>query len=318
MNFAGGGGHGFNNLLGTLGIGPQSVASALGVGAIMAEKLPGYDTIQSQFQRFNIDLGTVTTWILIATACWTAWNFVTRNVYMLLDSYYCCSIRITSESGLFNDFFSWLQEERPNGIGNARMCDAKRGRQHPDQVDEGPERYSPSRSGPRAGGRQLSQVVYIPAPGALYYFRHNGHSIQIVREQIHDQSAHMGPGQALREIVKLKYYGREPQVLRALLDEVIHRSNTRDQGKTVVYQAFTEHGQYRWDRSTSRPKRSISTVILEEDQKKRVVEDIEEYLLPATANWYANRGLPYRRGYLLYGPPGNYIYSQPRNPQREN
>lgn len=298
MNFAGGG---FNNPFGALGIGSQSIASALGVGAIMAEKLPGYDTVQSQLQRFNIDLGTVTTWMLVATACWTAWNLVTRNVYMLLDSYYCCSIRITSEDGLFHDFFSWLQEERANDISSTRMCDAKKKHQYLDVEDEEVKQYNPS---------QLSQVVYNPTPGALYHFRHNGHTIQIIREQIHDvnQSIPSGPRMTSRETVQLKYYGREPGVLRAVLDEVICRSNSRDQGRTVLYQAFTEHGQRRWDRSTSRPNRSISTVILEEDQKKRVVEDIEEYLLPATTNWYANRGLPYRRGYLLYGPPGNYIY----------
>lgn len=310
MNFASGG---FNNPFGALGIGSQSVASVLGVAAIMAEKLPGYDTIQSQLQRFNIDLGTVTTWMLIATACWTAWNLVTRNVYMFLDSYYCCSIRITSEDGLFHDFFSWLQEERANDISNTRMCDAKKKHQYPDLEDEEATRYKPPLPRLRASGAQLSQVVYNPALGALYHFRHNGHTIQVIREQIHNQSVPSGPGTVLREAVQLKYYGREPQVLRAVLDEVISRSNSRDQGRTVVYQAFTEHGQRQWDRSTSRPNRSISTVILEEDQKKRVVEDIEEYLLPATTNWYANRGLPYRRGYLLYGPPGNYIYYQPRN-----
>ncbi|PBP23149.1 hypothetical protein BUE80_DR005820, partial [Diplocarpon rosae] len=34
------------------------------------------------------------------------------------------------------------------------------------------------------------------------------------------------------------------------------------------------------------------------------VSDINEYLNPATARWYANRGIPYRRGYLFHGPPG--------------
>lgn len=35
-----------------------------------------------------------------------------------------------------------------------------------------------------------------------------------------------------------------------------------------------------------------------------VLRDINEYLNPKTARWYAERGIPYRRGYLLYGPPG--------------
>lgn len=296
------GGHGFSNPFASLGIGPQSIVSALGVGAMVAEKLPGYDIVQSQLQRFGVDLGTVTTWMLIATAFWTVWALVTRNVYILLDTYYCCSVRITSEDGLFYDLFSWLQEERAADISVARICDAKKQLEYPDQGDI-TERFGLV----QAIGRQMSQVVYNPAPGTLYNFRHNNYNIRIVREQINDPGVVIGPGQPLREVVKLQYYGRSPQVLRAILDEVVLRSNLRDQGRTVVYLAMTMHGQYRWERSMSRPNRSISTVILEEDQKARVVQDIEEYLLPATMKWYANRGLPYRRGYLLYGPPGNYI-----------
>jgi chaperone BCS1 len=31
---------------------------------------------------------------------------------------------------------------------------------------------------------------------------------------------------------------------------------------------------------------------------------MNEYLAPGTARWYADRGIPLRRGYLFYGPPG--------------
>jgi len=31
-------------------------------------------------------------------------------------------------------------------------------------------------------------------------------------------------------------------------------------------------------------------------------EDIQRF--HDSAEWYANKGVPYRRGYLLYGPPG--------------
>lgn len=33
-----------------------------------------------------------------------------------------------------------------------------------------------------------------------------------------------------------------------------------------------------------------------------IVEDVKSFL--SSKNWYINRGVPYRRGYLLYGPPG--------------
>lgn len=41
---------------------------------------------------------------------------------------------------------------------------------------------------------------------------------------------------------------------------------------------------------------------LEAKDKQDLVDDITRYL--ASRTYYSNRGIPYRRGYLLYGPPG--------------
>lgn len=48
----------------------------------------------------------------------------------------------------------------------------------------------------------------------------------------------------------------------------------------------------------------MKTVVLDAEQKVQVLSDINEYLHPATPRWYANRGIPLRRGYLFHGPPG--------------
>lgn len=37
-------------------------------------------------------------------------------------------------------------------------------------------------------------------------------------------------------------------------------------------------------------------------QAEAILEDCVEFL--ASEAWYAHHGIPYRRGYLLYGPPG--------------
>jgi chaperone BCS1 len=50
--------------------------------------------------------------------------------------------------------------------------------------------------------------------------------------------------------------------------------------------------------------RRTSTVILDEDRKRELLQDITEFLHPASLQWYSDRDIPYRRGYLLYGPPG--------------
>lgn len=66
----------------------------------------------------------------------------------------------------------------------------------------------------------------------------------------------------------------------------------------------TPFAQKNWDQGRHRPSREISTVILPPESKNRLLSDVKEYLNPVTARWYAQRGLPYRRGYLFYGPPG--------------
>jgi chaperone BCS1 len=49
----------------------------------------------------------------------------------------------------------------------------------------------------------------------------------------------------------------------------------------------------------------MHTVSLDQQQKAQIILDVNEYLQSNTAQWYASRGIPYRRDYLLHGPPGS-------------
>jgi chaperone BCS1 len=47
----------------------------------------------------------------------------------------------------------------------------------------------------------------------------------------------------------------------------------------------------------------MGTVVLDDKQKAMILKDINDFFHPRTPRWYANRGIPYRRGYLFHGPP---------------
>ena len=49
----------------------------------------------------------------------------------------------------------------------------------------------------------------------------------------------------------------------------------------------------------------ISKVILDKGIAESIKSDILEFL--QSSKWYRERGIPYRRGYLLYGPPGTNL-----------
>ena len=59
-----------------------------------------------------------------------------------------------------------------------------------------------------------------------------------------------------------------------------------------------------WVTVANRPVRPMDTIVLGEVQKHSLLTDMNEYLDPSTRRWYANRGIPWRRGYLFHGPPG--------------
>ncbi|PQE22136.1 putative BCS1 precursor protein [Rutstroemia sp. NJR-2017a BBW] len=75
---------------------------------------------------------------------------------------------------------------------------------------------------------------------------------------------------------------------------------TAHEGKTVMW---TFSGQEWRKFGLPRRKRPLSSVILDQGVKERIMEDVEDFL--NRQQWYVDRGIPYRRGYLLYGPPGS-------------
>ena len=250
---------------------------------------------------------------MVSTALITCYNLGYSTIAGLIDKYYSTSVRINSEDTLFGDFFAWLSEEQAADLNLSRILNAKK--VAGDGTDHMNEGYLRGRERPR--GKQVYRVQYLPATGSRYFLDYRGRKIRIMTEEV-------GGGLMMhgfpRKTVWLRSYGRDPAVLKELLEEVLQKSNARDQGKTIVFHAnMSSHGRPpSWQRALSRPNRSMETVVLEREQKELIIRDIEEYILPVTAKWYANRGLPYRRGYLLYGPPGifphwfNYLRLIPR------
>ncbi|KAK3329363.1 BCS1 N terminal-domain-containing protein [Apodospora peruviana] len=88
-------------------------------------------------------------------------------------------------------------------------------------------------------------------------------------------------------------------VLSELFTEAHALASQFHEGKTVVYTAK----RMEWHTlGKPRLKRPLGSVILDEGVKESLVGDVKEFL--AARQWYVDRGVPYRRGYLLYGPPG--------------
>lgn len=114
------------------------------------------------------------------------------------------------------------------------------------------------------------------------------------------QSGFISIGVQREECISITCIGRSGNILNKWL-EACHQEYLRQaHEKTVIF----KHRNDYWRRTSSKPKRPLSTVVVDEQLKRQFVDDVREFLDLNTQTWYSSRGIPYRRGYLLYGPPG--------------
>lgn len=101
------------------------------------------------------------------------------------------------------------------------------------------------------------------------------------------------------ETVTLTSIGRNRELYFQILSEARQLALQSHEGKTVVYVAAgAEWRQFGYPRK----HRPLSSVILDTGLSDYIVSDVREFI--SNSHWYMVRGIPYRRGYLLYGPPG--------------
>lgn len=151
---------------------------------------------------------------------------------------------------------------------------------------------------------------FTPALGT-HNFWHDRTYFMLKRKQqvMFDDVGNNGGALKDEEVLTLSCFGRSTSPIKQLIEDAKARYFFGLNKKTVIKRpSGSERRRYggkgSWAKISERPCRPLNTVVLDEGKKMEVLKDINEYLSPATARWYANRGIPYRRGYLLYGPPG--------------
>ncbi|KAI8086045.1 P-loop containing nucleoside triphosphate hydrolase protein [Halteromyces radiatus] len=170
-----------------------------------------------------------------------------------------------------------------------------------------------TRAGQRLTGEGLDAlqppVYFLPAHGMVHFFTYKNRLLWLTRER--PQSSTGAPavsGNAIMERIQISTIGRSRTILQSLVLEAQKKFIERDQSRTVVF-AADQYGA--WRRTRSRPKRPLSTIVIPSNVKQQLVLDTKEFL--ASEQWYSDRGIPYRRGLLLYGEPGSgktsFVYS---------
>lgn len=146
-------------------------------------------------------------------------------------------------------------------------------------------------------GSVSTNFSLVPGPGK-HILRYNGAYIQVNRERS-SRLMDLTSGTPFETITLTTLY-RDREVFRELLHEANSMAVRLQEGKTVIY---TSWGPEWRPFGQPRRKRSLESVILDEGVGERILNDVKDFL--HSGSWYYDRGIPYRRGYLLFGPPGS-------------
>ncbi|XP_067890561.1 mitochondrial chaperone BCS1 [Heterodontus francisci] len=145
-------------------------------------------------------------------------------------------------------------------------------------------------------GRISTTFDFVPSPGN-HFIWYNSKWLRVERNR-EKQMIDLHTGTPW-ETVTLTSLGSNRQIFFDILREAKDLALKQQEGKTVMY---TVMGAEWRPFGFPRRRRPLSSVVLEKGISEKIIQDVKDFI--ENPKWYTDRGIPYRRGYLLYGPPG--------------
>ncbi|KAG6810821.1 hypothetical protein H0H92_010179 [Tricholoma furcatifolium] len=144
---------------------------------------------------------------------------------------------------------------------------------------------------------------YVPSYDEKHLLRWNGYFVDIKRVEHHSiYTWDLGVMSQFVEAARERYKEATRNTV------TVHSAREVRQASTSWCPAFSltlppqSRHRLKWASTTSKALRPLSSIVLKEGLMESLVGDIREFL--DSEEWYRGAGIPYRRGYLLHGPPG--------------
>lgn len=137
------------------------------------------------------------------------------------------------------------------------------------------------------------RIMFSPSPG-IHWIRHEGvwMAISKVRKEVSS-----GGVQAYLESIEIKAFSRSRTAIEHLVKQA--KAISVPTGGLQIFAPYYEE----WKVSKRTARRVSGSVILQEGVAESLLTDVQRFL--SSRDWYTRVGIPYRRGYLFYGPPGS-------------
>lgn len=278
---------------------------------ILEAFIPGYSIISKYLlDVLGFDITLVVSVCLLIFGLFTSIKFLWTHAYNQFEEHFMSFVCINSDDDLYEHVCEWLQGQKISK--NSRCLIAKTSYGNAWDLQDGGEEeelLDPAKLVNFSNWDSKVPPKFQPYFGRHRFF-HRGRYFEFRRDAKPMMYSGWGGSSVFQEdeTIRLTCIGRSTQPIKDLMRECRDNFLDKEKACTVVRRPAPKdmrgRGRGFWNRVATRPSRPMETVVLDHDQKERVLSDINEYLHPSTPRWYANRGIPYRRGYLFHGPPG--------------
>ncbi|KAH9034637.1 P-loop containing nucleoside triphosphate hydrolase protein [Lactarius pseudohatsudake] len=143
-------------------------------------------------------------------------------------------------------------------------------------------------------GRRKRKVAFMPSPDTNHTIYYRGHWLKITRTRRYQDYGHYSA-------LKISVVARNNDILKRLVLEAKREYEKDAEHRVHIFMADTTYACWRWN--GARQKRPMNSIVLEPAVKEMLLADCRDFL--RSEDWYAERGIPFRRGYLLHGVPGS-------------
>nr|CCC92135.1 unnamed protein product [Trypanosoma congolense IL3000] len=138
------------------------------------------------------------------------------------------------------------------------------------------------------------ECMYAPCTNIRHWFWYKHRPIVLQRRRVETQAM----GTDVLETMELSTLGVSADLMRDIIEEARELTSLRNSDHTVIYQ----NAGGRWVRQEPRRRRPLHSVVLSGNTGEKLLNDAKLFL--SSSRYYEDLGVPYRRGYLLHGPPG--------------
>ncbi|KAH9951257.1 mitochondrial chaperone BCS1 [Amylocystis lapponica] len=199
------------------------------------------------------------------------------------------TLEINNKDPSYDWFLHWMSRRTARPQGQQSLLAAPWLRSHELSVQTLHEKHK--------NGSSSVLFNLVAGPGT-HWLRYKRAWIQVKRER-ETRSQQLMSGIPW-ETITLTTLSRDRGIFSQLLYDARDMAMVAQEGKLVIH---TPWGIEWKPFGQPRRKRPLKSVVLGEGVAERIEEDVRAFL--QRRQWYVDRGIPYRRGYLLHGPPGS-------------